>query len=210
MKTIEKFHLKVADWSSEFFDLDTDDNVNLRHRMDYKNKTLIFSLSVINKPTEWTRGVYNRIKNMYVCFADYDKMMLKYVIGEQEQLQKIYDLGNVHIFQSSEKGFHAVSFCKMTAKEYNDFLDSSSVDEAFKHTPRMVSYRNWVLRNFKKGDTPRPKLITTLKGKTTREQSLAHWKYFSILYPEIKKYPLENSDNNEELEIVDYPTAQNI
>ncbi len=108
-KIINKFHQKVADWSSEFFELDSGDNVTLKHRMNYQGKTLIFNLIVINEPIVWTKGVYNRCPcGKYSVFIDYDYMKIHYLKGELRHLQEIFHLGNVHIFQSSKKGYHAV------------------------------------------------------------------------------------------------------
>jgi len=91
-----------------------------------------------------------------------------------------------------------------------EILQNSSCCQAFAYTPRFVSYRNWVLRNFSKGKNPRPKYLYTIYAKTYRQQSYAHWKYFSLLYPELKKNKLTNSDCSEKLRIVDYPTGMNV
>jgi len=182
MKAINKFKEKVIAWSNEFLEMEEDENLRLNHRFDYKDKTLIVSFVVINKATQWTRGVFNRTDDgFYSWFLDFDYLKPEYIRGEVEHLQLVIGLGNAHFFKSSNKGLHVVGFEKLTAKKYMELLDNSSVDQAFKYTPRMVSYRNWVLRNFSKGNKERPKYLFTLENSTTRQQSTAHWKYFSIL-----------------------------
>jgi len=211
MKEINKFKEKVIDWSQEFLEMEEEENMRLNHRFDYGDKTLIVSFVIINRATEWTRGVFNRTRDgFYSWFLDFDYLKLEYIKGEVEHLQLVKGLGNAHFFKSSNKGVHVVGFEKLTAREYMELLDNSSVDQAFKYTPRMVSYRNWVLRNFSKGNKKRPEYIFTLKGKTKRQQSTAHHKYFSLLYPEIKKFRLTNPDNIQKVRIVDYPTGKNV
>jgi len=210
MKPLDKFKDKVMMSCNQFLELSTDDNISIKDRMDYKDKTLIVNLTILNRAKVWTRGVFNRTDDgKYIPFFDYDYMKEEYIRGELKLLQEVYDLGDIHLFQSSEKGFHAVSFAKVTAKEYVEMLHNASVDSAFKNTPRYVSYRNWVLRNFPKGKKPRPKYLYTIEAKTHRQQSNAHRKYFSLLYPN-KINKLTNSDGLEIPRIVDYPTGMNV
>ncbi len=210
MKTIDMFKDKVSRLYYEFMELRTDENISIKDRIDYKNKTLIVNFTIINKPTQWTRGVFNMTDdNLYIPFWDYDYMKKKYIVNELKHTQIIFDLGDIHLFKSSEKGFHAVCFSKVVAMDYISILECCGVDTAFKNTPRYVSYRNWVLRNFSKGKQPKPKYLCTFKRKTNRQQSTAHHKYFSLLYPN-KISKLQNPDGIQKLEIVDYPTGQNI
>ena len=124
-------------------------------------------------------------------------------------MQDIFDIGNIHIFRSSEKGFHAVAFSKFLPKEINEILLSSSCDEAFRNTPRFTSIRNYVLRNFEKGKTPKPEYLMILKGITSREKSYAHYKYFKVLYPQIEE-ELEHFDDSKTVGVIRYATATNI
>jgi|TARA_Y100000310_G_scaffold258198_1_gene266527 hypothetical protein len=211
MKTIDKFKKKVKEYCKEFQDLKIENNISVKHRINQDDKTLIVNFTIINKATEWTRGVFNGTDDgKYIFFLDYDYMKLDYIEGELKHLQTLFDLGDIHLFQSSEKGFHAVSFAKLHARDYMDILEGSMCDQAFAYTPRFVSYRNWVLRNFPKGKKQRPKYLNTIYAKTHRKQSNAHWKYFSLLYPNIKKNKLTNSDGLEKIRIVDYPTGMNV
>tara|TARA_Y100000310_G_scaffold215935_1_gene216890 strand:+ start:2558 stop:3193 length:636 start_codon:yes stop_codon:yes gene_type:complete len=211
MKPLEKFKDKATTVYNEFMELRTDDNISIKDRIDYKDKTLIINFTIINKAKTWTRGVFNGTDDgKFICFIDYDYTKEEYIKGELELLQELFQLGDIHLFKSSEKGFHAVSFVKLCALDYQEILHNSSCDQAFKNTPRFVSYRNWVLRNFSKGKKPRPKYLYTIYSDTDRQQSYAHWKYFSLLYPELKKNKLTNSDGLEKLRIVDYPTGMNV
>ena len=210
MKPIDKFRDKVSTLYKEFMELRTDENISIKDRIDYKDKTLIVNFTIINRPKEWTRGVFNRTDDgKYIPFLDYDYMKEEYIEGELKLFQEIFDLGDIHIFQSSKKGFHAISFAKLCAMDYVEILNNSSCDQAFKYTPRFVSYRNWVLRNFSKGKIPAPKYLYTLKRKTNRQQSTAHHKYFSLLYPN-KISKIQNPDGIQKLRWVKYPTGMNV
>lgn len=172
-------------------------------------RTFTFAFLNYRKPDTWTTGTLNRTKDgKYVFYLDYDKMKEEYIKGELEHLQTLYDLGDIHVFQSSEKSFHAISFAKLTAKEYLEILQNSSCDLAFKNIPRYTSYRNWVLRHFKKGNTDAPKYLYTLKSETKRQHSLAHYKFIKILYPKINQSI--NSDGIESLTVIDYATGANV
>jgi len=163
------FKDKVSILSNEFMELKTDANISIKDRIDFKDKTLIVNFTIINKPAVWTKGVFNRTEDgKFICFLDYDYTKLDYIKGELELFQELFSLGDTHIFQSSEKGFHAVSFAKMCALDYMEILNNSSCCQAFKYTPRFVSYQNWILRNFSKGKTPRPKYLYTIKAQTSR------------------------------------------
>jgi len=169
----------------------------------------LFESSLVKKATHWTTGTLNRTENgEYVFYADYDLMKKEYIHGELKHLQHIYDLGNIHIFESSPKSFHAISFVKLTAKEYIEILMNSSCCQAFLNVPRFSSYRNWVLRHFSKGSKDAPKYLYTIKSTTNRKQSLAHYNFLKTLYPVIEKNQLINSDGLTKLDVIDYPTAK--
>lgn len=169
-----------------------------------------FSFSVYRKRDTWTKGVLNRTKDgFFVFFLDYDMMKEEYIEGELRHLQMMYSLGNIHLFKSSEKGFHAVSFVKLPAKIYVEILNNSSCDQAFRNLPRFTTYRNWVLRISEKGKTDKPKFIKTLRGNTEREQSSAHHKFYTLLYSEIKD-TLINPDGSDDLTWIEYATGGNV
>ena len=171
-----------------------------------------WNFSITKFPSVWTTGTMNRTSEGLYCFyIDYDKMQLDWIEEELKFLQEMYDVGNIHLFQSSPKSFHGVSFVKLKAVEYVDILRNSSCDEAFKNVPRFTSLRNYVLRNFEKGKTPAPVYLKSLLAETKREKSYAHYKFFKILYPEIEKVEKsEGFDSSQKLEIIQYPTGGNI
>jgi len=173
--------------------------------VEKKNDALFVRNSYLLQVTTKHVAEFVRTKNV---LEQNIKMKEEYIKGELLHLQAIYDLGDVHVFRSSEKGFHAISFAKLTAKEYLEILQNSSCDLAFKNIPRYTSYRNWVLRQFSKGKTKKPKYLYTLKRKTKRQHSLAHYKFIYLLYPKINQSI--NSDSIEELTVIDYATGSNV
>lgn len=211
MKTIEKFHLRVADWSTEFFELETDDNVKMKHSFDYKDKTLIFSVGILNRKMVWTKGCTNKTIDLrFIPFFDYDNMRLSYVKEELKVLQEQFDLGDLPIFKSSKNSYQAVGFSKLSLNEFQNVLMHSSCDYAYIQFPKYLPFaKSYVLRQFSKGNTKRPEFVCNLERKTEREQSTAHHKYFKILYPNIKT-ELTKPDGLQRLTMVDYPTGTNI
>ncbi len=212
MKTIDIFKDKILQWSNEALEFTDSQNMKLKHSFDYNDKTLIFNISIINRKTAWTRGSSNKTKdNYFVPYFDYDRMKKSYVVEELKILQEQFDLGDILLFKSSENNFQAVSFAKLTLHEFQEVLMHSSCDYAFIKFPKYLPYaKYYVLRQFAKGNTPKPLYIKTLKGKTDRQQSHAHWKYFNILYPDAKINKLTNSDFLGNITMVDYPTGSNV
>ena len=138
-------------------------------------------------------------------------MAESYVKEELLLLQEMFSLGDILVFKSSEKGYHGVSFAKLSLGEFVDVLNNSSCDYAFKNMPFYLKFsKYWILRNFDKGSKKKPQYLYTLPFKTNRQQSFAHWKYFNILYPDANLNPLNNSDDLQGIVIVDYPTGTNI
>jgi len=157
----------------------------------------------------YTTGTMNRVpdSNLYVIYLDYDYMEQDMIEGEIKHFQRVYDLGNTHLFQSSPKRFHTICLTKVTSKEFVDLMINSSCDEAFKNVPRFYSVRNWVLRAFEKGAKDKPKYLKTLYHVTARKESNAHYRFLLKLYPDIKD-TLQNSDTLTKLSIISYATAE--
>lgn len=182
-------------------------------RITIKSGKMSYTLSFLKyrTPDVWTHGTHNRTKDgKYVLYLDYDMVDKKWIKDELTHLQEVYDLGDVHVFQSSKskKGFHAISFAKLTAREYMDILENCSCDFAFKKIPRHTSLRGWVLRHFKKGKISKPTYLYTLKRNTKRQHSLAHYNFFKLLYPKIKQKI--NSDGITKLYYIKYATGGNV
>lgn len=179
-------------------------------KIELMGHTFVFSFYSYRTPDKWTQGSLNRTEDgKYIVYIDYDKMRYEYIEGELKHLQKTYNLSTFFIFQSSEKSYHAICFDKLTAQEYVELLQNSSCDAAFRNIPRFVSYRNWVLRNFEKGNIHAPKLLAMLPSKSKREKSNAHWNYIRTLYSEIRKNrPSGKYDNLKHITLIAYPTAK--
>ena len=180
----------------------------MKFTINTKKNVFQFSLQKIKKGNIWTCGTMNRIpnSNYYVPYLDYDFMEEQYVKDEVNHFQEVFNLGDMHIFQSSPKRYHALGFSKMTAREFVELLLNSSVDEGFKNVPRFYSTRNWVLRAFNKGGKDKPKYLYTLKHKTSRQESFAHYEYLKKIYPEVNG--IQNSDGLTKLSIISYATAE--
>ena len=173
---------------------------------------LNFSLSCYRRRDTWTKGYMNRTEDGYYCFMlDYDGLREDWLYGEIERLQQVYDLGDIDLLKSSEKGFHVKSSVKLTAKEFVEIMNNSSCDTAFKNLPRFMTWRNWVLRDESKGKTDAPIFIKTIKSKieTKREQSSAHHKYNKLINPESTER-LVNPDGCMKMKYIEYATGGNV
>lgn len=167
----------------------------------------------LKKGKVWVEGTTNRCADgRYVLYIDYDRMEQEWVVEELLHLQNVFDLGDIHLFKSSESknGYHAVSFAKLTAYEFIQVLQNSSCDEAFKNVPRFSSTRNWVLRAWNKGNTEKPKYVGTLPAFTTRQSSYAHWKAWKLIHPQIGKFQPDYHDFSKDIKIIKYKTSNNI
>ncbi|MAG61814.1 hypothetical protein CMI43_03295 [Candidatus Pacearchaeota archaeon] len=202
----------IKGWLADILRTDFNKNTKIRNSIDIDNKTYILNFSIINRKVDWTRGTSNKTKdNFFVPYFDYDRMKKSYVEEELKILQEQFQLGNILLFESSKNNYQAVGFSKLTLREFQEVLMHSSCDFAFIKFPKYLPYaKYYVLRQFSKGLTPKPKYLKTLKYCSDREQSYAHWKYFSILYPDTAINKLTNSDGLEYITIVDYPTGSNI
>ena len=212
MKTSDKFRDKLMLWSNDALESMSKRNMKLKNSFDYNNKTLIFNVSIINRKTAWTRGSSNKTEdNYFIPYFDYDRMKESYVVEELKILQEQFDLGDILLFQSSENNFQAVGFAKLTLHQFQEVLMHSSCDYAFIKFPKYLPYaKYYVLRQFSKGKISRPQYLYTIKRKTNKQQSFAHWKYFNILYPDAKINKLTNSDNLGKMVRVEYPTGSNV
>lgn len=156
----------------------------------------------------WTSGTMNRCSdNKFCIYLDYDFFEEKALKDEIKHFQEVYGLGDFSVFQSSEKRFHIICFTKLTSREFVELMINSSCDEAFKNIPRFYSIRNWVLRAFSKGEKDKPKYLYTLKNKTDRQESYAHFDFLKRIYPDMD-CELQNSDGLKKTSIISYKTAE--
>lgn len=212
LKQMELVKHNLNQWVKEINNLNKLENIKIKHSIDIKDKTVIFNFLVINRKKVWTRGTSNQTKdNYFVPYFDWDNLRESYVKQQALILQEQFDLGDLLIFKSSEKSYQGVGFVKLSLYQFQKVLQHSSCDFAFINFPKFLPYaKYYVLRQFSKGNVPKPKLLYILKRKTNKQQSFAHWKYFKLLYPESKINKPKNSDNLGDLTIVDYPTGTNI
>lgn len=156
----------------------------------------------------WTSGTMNRCSdNTYCIYLDYDHIELVDAKNEIKHFQEVLDLGDFHFFESSKNRYHVICLTKLTAREFVELMINSSCDEAFKNVPRFYSTRNWVLRAWSKGEQKdKPKYLYTIKRKTSRKESFAHYDFLKKIYPKINN--IQNSDGLTKISIISYATAE--
>ena len=179
---------------------------------DLSRNRIKVSVALYRVRDTWTEGFMNRTKDgFYTFIIDYDGLKEEWLFGEIERLQQVYDLGDIDLFRSSDKGFHVRSSVKLTAREFVEIMNNSSCDSAFKNLPRFSTLRNWVLRDDSKGRTDKPMFIRTIpsKIKTSREQSSAHHKYNQLLNPDSTERII-NPDGIMDMQTIKYATGGNV
>jgi len=129
---------------------------------------------------EPVQGVTNRtMDGLFVVFLDYDEIPVEWLEGELNSLQDEFNLGDFHVFKSSDTNHHAVCFDKVTRETYQRILSRSSCDPYYKKVPFVFGKRLGTLRaSSKKGKS----IIyyKALKGHINEYfMSTAHKKFFS-------------------------------
>src|SRR3990172_1582517 len=99
-----------------------------------------------------------------VLFLEYDeKLRYDWLIAELKRIQQEFKLSNIYIFESSKDSYHCFCMDKLTSKEINTIVDTTSADYAFRKN-HVYDYVSRVLRIAKKGDKPMPKYLEALKS----------------------------------------------
>lgn len=163
----------------------------MRSEIQTQNYILGLELSLIKKGPLYVEGYTNRTDDgKYILFLDYDKYKIEWIEEELRRINEFYGLDHFFILQSSEKSFHVVSLCKLSARTFRNIIFQTGSDPAFRNVPNLITYRSWVLRTFEKGDTKAPRTIKYYNfGKGTRVISEAHFLYMKKagLIPKDKK-----------------------
>jgi len=149
-------------------------NINLDSRLYLEYKTT---------PTLGIRN--NTMDGKRILFLDYDHTLYEHLIEEIKYLQEKHGLSEFYIFKSSNKmhGYHAICLDKLDYKQYKRIIEETSIDEYYKHMPVFNDYKTWVLRIIRKGDSPPPKHIETIKSSfKKRNKSQAHWLFLKNHY----------------------------
>lgn len=172
--------------------------------------TLMLKVQWIKKLDVRSRGMSSRVPktSLHVSFLDYDNIIDDpRLIEELEFLQENFEIGSFYVFETRNKGRHAVCIDALRFKDVKEIVDFTSCDLMFKKAPRINEYRCWVLRFTKKGNREAPKYLYTVPSRYEglNPQSFGHAKYllrFGL------KIDLKNPIGEEIMEIQDYNTGK--
>ncbi len=171
--------------------------------------TLLLKAQLMKKLDVRSEGVSSRIPGsaLHVTFLDFDNTTDPRLVEELEHIQREKMIGNFYIFETRDKGRHAICIDALPFKDAKAVVDYSSCDLMFKRGPRINEYRCWVLRFAKKGNRPAPKYLYTVKspyeGKNL--QSLGHSMYLMKFGLTIE---LKRPFGPEEIENQEYNTGK--
>jgi hypothetical protein len=131
-------------------------------------------------------GITNLTKDgKWIVFMDFDGFKQEWLDVIVPELQKLYRLSDAYLFQSSEHGFHLITFDKLGIKALVEILKSASCDPNYIFVPLKYGLKLWTLRqNEKKGE--KPKFIKIYPKNPNiiyrYQRSLAHMIAFEKLY----------------------------
>lgn len=152
-------------------------------RGEFQTQNFIFGveMSLVKKGPHYVEGYTNRTDDgKYTLFLDYDKYKVEWIEEELKRIADFYGLDHFFLLESSDKSYHVVSLCKMSARTFRNIIYQTGCDPAFRAVPNLVTYRSWVLRTFEKGDKAAPKTIKYYSfdvAKKNRGISEAHFLY---------------------------------
>jgi hypothetical protein len=163
-------------------------------------------------PKAPTAGVSARISHTteFAIFLDYDNITDERLVDELLYLQELHQLGDFHVFSSSEFGRHAVCVDRLFLKEALEVIYTSTCDVVFARGARINEFRTWILRAIEKGNRDKPKYLYTVESPHNgqRLQSQSHGLFLQRHYG--AKVRLTNPDGNTILEVQGYKTGNKI
>lgn len=170
---------------------------------------MLLKFQVMKKLNVRTSGVSSRIPNtsLHVIFLDYDNIVDERLVEELRFLQEEFELGNFYVFETRNKGRHAVCIDALRFKDVLEIVRFTSCDLMFKKAPRINEYRCWVLRYAKKGNRDAPKFLYIVRSRFEGKnlQSLGHATYLLNFGVKIK---VKNPIGTQEIEKQDYNTGK--
>lgn len=145
-------------------------------------------------------GVTNRCQDgKFVLFLDYDNIPYEWMREELLDLQLIYRLSTIYIFET-DKGFHAMCLDKFTLPYLLKIMENTSIDPKYKDIPLKYGKRLWTLRLSEKKKPIR--LINILENNCIRSQSSSHAKLLEVWYD--MKIKLDIPDNQKQFIAASY------
>jgi hypothetical protein len=175
------------------------------------SKTFFFKLQSIDIPSIRTWGKSSRIPNTskHVLFFDYDNIDEDTLVNELYALIEEFHVGNIYVFELDRPlAYHCVCTDYFTANEVKKITMASSCDIGFVIAPRYDKFRNWVLRDYIKGQRERPTYAFMISSPYHGErlQSVAHANFLTTYYG--FEMVLNNPDGNtEKIRLESYLTA---
>ena len=175
-------------------------------------KMILFHFQTMTIPKAPTVGMSARVPHTteFTIFLDYDNIKDERLIDELYYLQELHELGDFHVFSTSEFGRHTICVDRLFLRKALKVVYTSTCDHAFKRGVRINEYRTWILRTHGKGDRPMPKYLYSVESPHNgqRLQSQGHAMYLQNHYG--AKIRLTNPDGNTVIELQDYKTSSKV
>lgn len=125
----------------------------------------------------------------HVLMLDFDDIGYRGIYDKATLLAEEFAAEAVHILESSRGSYHLVSFEKFSAAVARDLYAGMGGDSAHFHSEKIRG--DWTLRFSPKGNSS-VRYIDTVRvfpsPLAPRESSYVHWRFYSILHGEIRKY----------------------
>lgn len=184
--------------------------MKLSHYFEIFGLEIDLNFRILKKRTKKISGYTNKcMDGKYILTLDYDNQELEWIIEELQQIQQLYELSTILIFKSSETGYHAVCFDKLTMQEWYNILKVSSADYWYKTIPLKYGKRLWTLRcSDKSSPIYLVKVLTSYCNK--RQLSKAHYKAVTNIFKlkHLKEFKKANFDNLNNLILAKYTVQE--
>jgi len=166
-------------------------------------KDFDFAFRIAPEKIQRIDGITNITEDgKWIIFMDFDGFKIEWLDFIVPHIQKLYGLSDAYVFQSSNDGFHVITFDKLTINKLVDVLKSSSTDPNYVFVPLRYGKRVWSLRaSAKNGE--KPKYLKSYKHKGRHIRSLAHMIIFEKIYG-IKVDKSNNDGLKNHIVICDY------
>lgn len=114
-------------------------------------------------------------RNKHILMLDYDEKSLEEIEEELKRIQQKYDLPDMHIYKSSETGYHVYCFTPLTYEEMLKIVMDTNADKGFKYC--ILKYGYATLRiTPKKFKESKITYVKTLKNEKSKREVLKYGK----------------------------------
>ena len=167
-------------------------------KMNLKIGNNIIQFAAFKKPSLAIKGYTSRCEDgKHVLFLDYDMVNFDIVLADIKVISSSITHAIIFTTKEIKEGedrygnYHVICIDKFFFSEVLEIMAKTHADSYHRNLAKRTRYRAWVLRFTGKGSRSPPELklwVDLIKYKLHTKQSLAHWKFITLIFPELKRY----------------------